>query len=212
MLLIVFASILAVLFVAYLYIRIPITKGLGHDYYTNYIFVFVRRSPGGSFISIDLPDLVPFIRDSIVWGAQPFSFRFVGDFSRDRHSSGTFNHIYRDNSHVIYLGRVVWDSDPESLRLFKGYATDKKHVYMRGYVSQKLDPETFELLGCGFWKDKNSVYCDHTGFENPIPETDLETFEVIDSAGCNCQELYTAKDKNRFYKNDASGFRVIEHL
>ena len=200
---------------AYFYLRIPLEKRSGFAYYTNGVFVYERYSDGGGWINFDLPDIVPFLRDKIVWGASPFSFKFVGDcsYSLDPTGGSTGSHIYKDNYHVIYQGKVIWDSDVGSLELFDGYATDKNRVYLRGHVSKRLDPETFELLGCGFWRDKQGVYNEFVGFEKPILEIDKDTFEVRDPRKCYTKGLYTAKDKNKFYKSDGVfGFRIIANI
>lgn len=206
-----------VLGLAYLYLRFSLEKRSGFAYYTNGVFVYERDSGGGSWIGLDdiFPDIVPFLRDTIVWGASPFSFRFVGDFSYslDPTGSSTANHIYKDNYHVIYQGKVIWDGDVKSLKLFDGYATDKNRVYLLGYVSKRLDPNTFELLGCGFWRDKHGVYNIFQGYDKPIPEIDKDTFEVRNPRECHPGVPYTAKDKNHFYKSDGvSGFRVIDSV
>lgn len=205
---------LIVLVLAYLYLRLPLKAGNGYAYYTNGIFVYERDPDGGGWITLDLPDIVPFLRDTIVWGASPFSFKFVGDFSYSLSPDrSTANDIYRDNYHVIYQGKVIWDGDVDSLKLFDGYAKDKNHVYLNGYVSKRLDPETFELLGCGFWRDKHGVYNQFVGHDNPVPEIDKDTFEVRNPRECHPEVPYTAKDKNRFYKSDGvSGFRVIDSV
>lgn len=203
-----------VLGLAYLYLRFSFHAGYGLQYYTNGIFVYEREPTGGGWISFDLPDPAPFLRDKIVWGASPFSFKFVGDFSYSLGAErSTANDIYRDNYHVIYQGKVIWDGDVDSLKLFDGYATDKNHVYLDGYVSKQLDPETIELLGCGFWRDKNGVYNVWAGMHKPIPEIDKDTFEVRDPRECHSDVPYTAKDKYRFYKSDGvHGFRVIDNV
>lgn len=202
---------------AYLYLRFPLEKRSGFTYYTNGIFVYERVSASGSWIGLNnlFPDIFPFLRDTIVWGASPFSFKFVGDFSYclDPVGSSTANHIYKDRYHVIYQGKVIWDGDVDSLKLFDGYATDKNHVYLRGFFSKRLDPNTFELLGCGFWRDKNGVYNEFVAFDKPVPEIDKDTFEVLNPRECHSEVLYTAKDKNLFYKSDGgSGFRIIDSV
>lgn len=204
-----------VLGLAYLYLRFPLERRSGFEYYTNGIFVYERDCVGGGWINLDLPDIFPFTRDTIVWGASPFSFRFVGDFSYSLNPTGgsTADHIYRDNYHVIYQGEVIWDGDVESLKLFDGYATDKTRVYLHGFFSKRLDPDTFELCGCGFWRDKNGVYNEFVGYDRPIAEIDKDSFEVRDPRECHPKVPYTAKDKNRFYKsNGVYGFRVIDKL
>jgi hypothetical protein len=223
MLIIAIATVMITLLAAYAYMRYPLSIGHGINYYTNYLFVYQRHPISGGFIGFEA-DIMPFMRDSIVWGASPFSFRFVGDFSPNKRGGSTANHIFRDNAHVIYQGEVVWDSDPETLQLFKGYAKDKKHIYMMGFVSKKLDPETFELLGCGFYKDKNGVYNYFKGFENPINEIDKETFklitqnevdkeiiELLKTKGIVHEMACFAKDKNHLYISEGgSGFRIIK--
>jgi len=205
-----------VLGLAYLYLRFPLEERSGFAYYTNGVFVYERNSGGGSWIGDDLfPDIVPFLRDKIVWGASPFSFKFVGDFSYSLDPTGgsTADHIYKDNYHVIYQGKVIWDGDVDSLSLFDGYAKDKNRVYLRGNVSKRLDPETFELLGCGFWRDKSGVYNEFVGHDKPIREIDKDTFEVRNPRECHSEVPYTAKDKNQFYKSDGlTGFRIINSL
>ena len=203
-----------VLVLAYFYLRFSFDAGNGLQYYTNGIFVYERDSGGGGWISFDLPDIVPFLRDTIVWGASPFSFKFVGDFSYSLSPDrSTANDIYRDNYHVIYQGKVIWDGDVDSLKLFDGYAKDKNHVYFLGYISKRLDPETFELLGCGFWRDKHGVYNQFVGYDRPVPEIDKDTFEIRNPRECSSEVPYTAKDKYRFYKSDgAHGFRIIDNV
>lgn len=195
---------------AYFYLRFPVRTGHGDDYFTNYIFVYKRQPYQCSFIGCFAPDLIPFTRDSVVWGADPFSFRFVGSLSPRHVPDSPVDDIYRDKDHVIYGGGVVLDSDPDSLELFDGYAKDKKHVYLNGRVSKKLDPATFELLGCGFYRDRNGVYHHTEGFENAIPVSDKDSFEVIDPRDCyGGGSSYVARDRNHMYRLDASGFGII---
>jgi hypothetical protein len=198
---------------AYFYLRFRVTPSWhrGIDYYTNFIFVYERDFTSYGWISLDLPDLFPFLRDSIVWGADPFSFRLVGDFNSNPGISSTANQIFRDRWHVIYQGKVIWDSDPNSLELFEGYAKDKVHVYFDGFVSSKLDPQSFEMLGCEFWRDKNGVYYLFTGREVPLEMVDKDTFEVRNPGECHSEVPYTARDKNHLYKADGvRGFRIIK--
>lgn len=209
--LIVTAAILVLIPLSYLYFRFPLSTGHGTDYYTNYIFVYERQSRNCGLLACFGPDIFPFTRDTVVRGAHPSSFRFVGAFNPSIGEVSTANDIFADKYHVIYQGEVIWDSDPDSLKLFDGYAKDKNHVYLRGYVSKKLDPATFELLGCGFYRDKNGVYNHFMGFENRIAEIDRETFEVINPRRCNPKAPYTAKDKNHLYKSSGgSGFEIIK--
>ena len=238
--------ILAVLLVwAYFYLRFPIHTGHGDYYFTNYVRVYKRRPYQSSLIRV--PDIFPFTRDEPVRGADPFSFKYVGNFTFNpvgpalntandtdrgkvhvislggsssnpadyfnRPALDTSGDIYRDKKHVIYgYGHeVVWDSDPDSLRLFNGYAKDKRHVYLHSRVSKKLDPESFELLGCGFYRDRDGVYNDFMGFENVITVIDKDTFEVINPQRCHSDVPYHARDKNHLYKADGAwGFRIIK--
>lgn len=205
---------------AYFYLRFPIHTGHGDYYFTNYVRVY-HRGPYQSAL-FHVPDIFPFTRDTPVRGADPFSFEYVGNFTSNlagyfgpggRPALSTANDIYRDKRHVIYgyEREVVRDSDPDSLRLFDGYAKDKRHVYLDGRVSKKLDVESFELLGCGFYRDRNGVYNDFMGFENVITVIDKDTFEVINPRKCHSDAPYHAKDKNHLYKADGAwGFRIIK--
>ncbi len=200
------------LLLGYLYLRFPLEIH-GIDYYTNGIFVFERQPEGGGFLTLDFPDLFPFSRDKIVWGAIPYSFRFVGDVSYSLRPGGgsTGDHIFRDKRHIIYQGEVVWDGDVETLRLFDGYATDRKNVYIDGFVLRNLDPTSFELLGCGFHRDKNGVYNVFTGYGRLIPEIDKDTFEVRDPQACSSEAPYAAMDRNHLYRSDGvNGFKIIQ--
>jgi len=194
----------------YFYVRFPISSGRGHYYFTNYVFVYERQPRQCGFMGCVGPDIFPFARDTEVVGADPISFRFVGSFSPRAGQESTLNDIYRDKNHVIYQGRVVWKSEANDLRLFDGYAKDKSHIYLEGIVLEKLDPATFELLGCGFHRDRNGIYNSYMSFENVIATIDRDTFEVINPMECHFEEPYNAKDKNHRYKSDGvSGFRII---
>ena len=113
---------------AYFYLRVPLAKGSGPDYYTNYLFVYERFNPEYDFV------LFPFMNDSKVVGADPFSFSYVGNFGDQ---SELRSDIYRDKHHVIYQGKVVQGSTPHELTLYDGYATDGAYIYMKGMTLSK---------------------------------------------------------------------------
>ena len=93
-----------------------------------------------------------------------------------------------------------------------GYAKDKNNVYMYGSVFKDLDTSTFELLGCGFFRDVSNVY--NNFYENgnkPLNFIDKDSFEMVDTRGKACNLVpYVAKDKNNFYQSDSYGVRIVE--
>ena len=206
-------AIVVTLALMFFYMRIPISNDPDNYYFTNYVFVYERQPKGCGPVGLgcNIPDLFPFTRDRAVLGADPFSFKFVGRFGLASAESSTLDDIFRDKHHVIFQGEVIWDSDANDLRLFDGYAKDKNHIYVGGAALKKLDPATFELLGCGFYRDKNGVYNIYKGYENVIAMIDKDTFEVINPKGCRFEQPYNAKDKNHLYKSEGSlGFQVIK--
>lgn len=75
------------------------------------------------------------------------------------------------------------------LKSFEKYniTKDRLHVYVNGKLMEGADPNTFELLGNCYEKDKNNVY--YCG-EIIVKGADSDTFEVMD---------YYAKDENHIY-------------
>jgi hypothetical protein len=196
--------VILLLLILYFYGRVNVSAPRSIDYYTNYIFVYKRAHDGSLFKFF--PDWFPFLRDRILWGVDPWSFEYVGG------RGNTAQHIYRDKRHIIYGGRVIRDSDVDTFVFYPhfNYGKDSRHVYYDGWVSQKIDPATFEMLGCDFWRDRRGVYSAFVNMEEPIETIDKDTFEIIDppyfSPGLPC----TARDKNHLYRHDINGFQVLE--
>ena len=185
------------------------------DYYKGILGkLYIRRFRDCSswlFSACDIPDIFQFFRDRIVKGADPDSFEFVGSISKPLYWSSTSD-IYKDKNHVIIYDEIIPNSDPQSIQVMDGYAKDKNNVYMYGSVFKDLDTSTFELLGCGFFRDVSNVY--NNFYENgnkPLNFIDKDSFEMVDTRGKACNLVpYVAKDKNNFYQSDSYGVRIVE--
>jgi len=200
-----FSAVVILPLILYFWGRVNVSAPRSIDYYTNYIFVY-KREHNSSYIKI-IPDIFPFLRDRILWGVSPWSFEFAGGRGH------TGNHIYRDRRHIIYGGRIIRDSDVDTFIFYPrlNYGKDSRHIYYDGWTSRNIDPATFEMLGCSFWRDRRGVYNAYVNMEEPIEMIDKDSFEIIDpphfSAGLPC----VARDKNHLYKVDSSnGFQILE--
>ena len=188
---------------------------LGLDYYRGLFWGLYIRKPrycgGWLFSTCIMPDLFPFLRDHVVEGADPNTFVFVGSYSKPHDWSATSD-IYKDKNYVIIYDGVIPDSDPQSIQVANGYAKDKNNIYMYGSVFRDLDTSTFELLGCGFFRDASGVYNIFSeNPERPLGFIDKESFEMVDRGGKACNLVpYVAKDKNNFYQSNALGVRIVE--
>lgn len=171
----------------------------------------IRDCSGWLISTCDMPDLFPFLQDRLIKDSDPNSFAFLGSYSKPHDWTANAD-IYRDKNYVIIYDKVITNSDPSSIQIMDGYAKDKNNVYKGGSVLSGLDTKTFELLGCGLFRDASNIY--HFSFENgkkPIDIIDIESFEMIDRNGKACNLVpYVAKDKFNLYQSDTSGIIIVE--
>lgn len=124
-------------------------------------------------------------------------------------------HSSNDSGYIVV-------TQTEFTELDTTYAKDSKYVYVdSGYgdvqysILNEADPDTFEVLGNGYARDKNAAYASHILYEGRdiirLPEADVDTFEVL--------TRWIAKDKNAIYNNgikytaldvDVSSFQSYE--
>jgi len=122
------------------------------------------------------------------------------------------SHFIKDKNNVYYQGEKIQGADPSTFKaLGEDYFKDKNNVYQlimpkekkipniaglcdlskfEGSVKkmEKADPNTFEALGNGYFKDKNSVYY----YKEKVKRADPNTFKTNNSYG-------EAEDKNHKY-------------
>jgi hypothetical protein len=113
--------------------------------------------------------------------------------------SGEINSQYEVRSDgVYYIERLLENADAETFQdLGKGYAKDKNSIFVDGVSKSSFDAATFQILENYYTKDKDSVHRGHA----IVSDADAGTFEVIG--------LF-AKDKNHVYcDNDVvEGFDI----
>ena len=90
-------------------------------------------------------------------------------------------------------------ADIDSFEVLDSYlmAEDKNHVYRQGKIINGANPNTFEVLGGGYFKDNINVYTEIGGFKQ-LPRRDGCSFELIDFTN-EIQWLGYSKDKNNVY-------------
>ncbi len=110
-----------------------------------------------------------FYYNRVVPEADPATFEFLGGgcWARD--------------SHRVYChASVVAGADAGSAKVVGTFLKDAAHVFFfTGYkLLEGVDPATFELLRCCYYRDKDRVYC--AGFQEGFVEgVDLPTFEEL---------------------------------
>lgn len=177
-------------------------------------------------------DIESYINITDVYGMSPETFEVIAhDNSRWLPPA-----YITDGEKVIHFGSKITQeiafADPETFEVipntYFNYAKDKNHVYVYGEISEKANPETYEILldpigRSSFGKDDQYVFvgtkiafeADPTTFEAlnygygkdansayngmaKIPDSDPNTFETLN--------WYSAKDANNVYYSG----RVIE--
>src|ERR1051325_2169494 len=84
-----------------------------------------------------------------------------------------------DGKRICHMGRTVPGADPKTFEVLLGcYARDAQSVFFGTTRSQKIDRATFCVLSVHFGVDAQNAYFAHT----PIPDTDPNSFRVLDSA------------------------------
>jgi hypothetical protein len=101
------------------------------------------------------------------------------------------NYCYEIENNSVYYNWVKENSlDPQTFQVLGDfYGRDKNWVYYNWVKKNWADPQTFEALGDSYGKDKNYVY--FRG--DKIWWADLQTFQVIGD--------FYGKDKNSVYAN-----------
>jgi hypothetical protein len=196
-------------------------------YGTNLVFVY-HRCHDDSFWYLEFFDrYFGWMRDEIIWGVSPWSIQFVDVLGGDG------GPLLKDRRFVVYQNLRIPKSNPSELKVrrrqFSGYegksyeltyAQDGRYVYFEGFLIDGLDCASFDLLGQGFFKDKNGIYNIGRGMVHnagasrkyderdmfyqvdlpPLAEVDKNSFEILP---VNADIRARAKDKNRHY--DCSG-------
>jgi len=134
-------------------------------------------------------------------GADINSYKLAGICDSGEMEATSF---YKDKNYLYLKGQKIENSDPESfVLLYDGgllMAVDKNNVYLGCSVNTEIDRVTFQYLGGGYAKDKNSIWYfsgkfkkafDITG--SPSVWVDFNTFEYVGDG--------YAKDKNNKYKD-----------
>lgn len=108
-----------------------------------------------------------YLRGKIIKNANPSSFHFLGgEYTLFGEKLG----YSKDNNSVFYHANKVDSVDIASFRVIiplhyseqneQGYAFDKSHVFLDGYITA-YDPATFSILGWSYTKDKSGIYSEH---------------------------------------------------
>ena len=147
-------------------------------------------------------------------GANPKTFELIDNFGRD-------------DKNVYFLDKKLKGIDARTFEEISfSIVKDKNGLHIllnsddfgiktRNLKISGLDLKTFKKLENGYYKDKNNVYYDLDNNLYTIKNTDLATFEVLNSPYSS--SIYFAKDKNNvYYQNKkingivADGFEQIQ--
>lgn len=94
-----------------------------------------------------------------------------------------------DGISLCNMNNKIENSNATTFQIMEcGYFKDKNHVYLNGSVLEDVDSESFKILSWGYTKDKNAVYCDLKLIEGANPAT----FEVL-------ARKHAKDDKHIFY-------------
>jgi hypothetical protein len=119
---------------------------------------------------------------------------YILRFDSEDSTSASFYEIKADAKTFTYVGESIFTDAGHELGFPDSYAKDIHHVYSGQDMISELDPATFEVLGSGYIKDKNTVanFASMTGDGNHfIPKADPASFVVLGDG--------YAKDKNFAY-------------
>jgi hypothetical protein len=141
--------------------------------------------------------------DQILPEADISSFTFITREDEQRYFA-----FAKDDHRVYYLqgrhSKALDGLNTESVRVVKDeYITDGRVIY-RGpeRVELDLDPETLEVLSCGYVRDLNGIYQINNASKFKLDVVDPETFEPVDHE--------TFKDKSGVYQIEHSKIRRMQ--
>jgi hypothetical protein len=154
------------------------------------------------------------------------SVYFSGDSTKmegvEAESFQVLNEYYTKDKNAVYFGagdymwsiQQVKNVDVETFETIDGqafYAKDKNNIYFSdggaiAKVIENTDPQTFEVLGNNYSKDKNSVYSK----DKLMPNADLDSFKLL-------KHHYAKDEANVYYGDkiltdaDPSTFKIITY-
>lgn len=105
--------------------------------------------------------------NEVIQACDPESFELIGS-----------NKNYSKDKNAVFYAHQCISDDPENFELIEaGLGKDREHIYRFGHVVSGADVATFEVLGNGYYRDKNKVYMD--------VRYGLDGVKVVDSADPN---------------------------
>lgn len=87
-----------------------------------------------------------------------------------------------ENGKVVHQKRPKRNADVESFELLEGsdfIARDKNSVYHAWSTLKSVDRDTFEVLGNGYFSDKNLAYFEHEASLKPLKGQTVEGFKAL---------------------------------
>ena len=126
----------------------------------------------------------------------------------DRKTFTPLNDFFAKDSNYIFEQEkiILSDAEADSFMILDDhdYGRDNNHIYylshLQPFAIKDIDPESFEILGGGFLRDKNHIYFTHQYKSiEKLEHVDITSFEVThydDSTNSN------ANDKNHYYYDE----------
>jgi len=95
-----------------------------------------------------------------------------------------FNYWKIEEGSVWHQKKRLRRADPETFEIRSNYdqvfiARDKDHVYHAWSLVGKIDRDTFEDAGGGYWIDQNRSYCEYETSIRPLRGDDARQFKYI---------------------------------
>lgn len=154
-------------------------------------FIFPEKSAKITALSgFDLPTLVPVQTEE----NQEMYFKDKnGVYFVDLNAGGVLNAVKSK----------IKEADVATFEALDSYllARDKNRVYYEGKKVQGADPQTFVVLGKGYFKDNGSVFTIIGGFHRFV-DKDGCSYELVGYTNESADWLGYSKDKNSVYYNE----------
>lgn len=152
-----------------------------------------------------------FYRGDIVENADPGSFRFLEDKSSNYWADKNSVYYRSDRLPLIVPKGVEVSENPFGPAILFYHGKDDSGVYIRGKRLDGADPESFEILGPGLYKDKKHIFAPG----KILPDANAARFIVLDEDGhygSDGEKIYDlCGDQSSVVVNaDAASFRLLD--
>lgn len=136
-----------------------------------------------------------YVNDKVIEGADPNSFKFLGEYGRWGYGDGSSSGGYAMDGKSVYFDcdKKITGADPESfVRVGNLIGKDENNVWFRDALIVGADSKTFKQIkeGGEYYEDKTNVYYVDDKV-NILKVVDRPTFQVL--------TRQYAKDKNNVY-------------